>query len=305
MSSSPRKPAASRAERDRRARPEGDLDRLLKNLGERIRSGRRARHLTLDAFAKLVGLSRRFMTELELGRANVSLQGLAKVARALDVTAAALVAPEHVAAAGRDELLRLVEMVPERALDDARVALEKLVAALPPPRRVALIGLRGAGKTTLGRAAAEHAGLRFVELDQMIEEQAGMPLSDLFTLHGETWYRQLEREALAKLAADARPLVVAAGGGIVMAADTFELLRRHFVTVWLKATPEDHWNRVVEQGDRRPMQNQPAAMARLREILSERAPLYGLAHHTLDTSTLGEGRSLQQLEALVADATGR
>jgi XRE family aerobic/anaerobic benzoate catabolism transcriptional regulator len=295
MSSSPRK----------RARPKAagrtDLELLQKTLGARIRAGRQARELTLAQFAERVGLSRRFLTDLELGRANVSLQGLAKVADALAVAPATLVAPDG-EPSRRADLVRLVELVPERAVDEARAALEKLVAAAPQPRRVALIGLRGAGKSSLGRAAAESAGIRFVELDQRVEEVAGMPLADVFTLHGEAWYRRLEREALEKLVADRRPLVVATGGGIVMAADTYELLRRHFVTVWLEASPEDHWNRVVEQGDGRPMQGQPAAMARLREILSERAPLYGLAHHTVDTSALGLAKSRERVEAIVRAA---
>jgi XRE family aerobic/anaerobic benzoate catabolism transcriptional regulator len=231
------------------------------------------------------------------------LQGIAKVAEVLAVSPAALIATSDVDATVHTDLLRLIEVVPESLREDARAALEKLIAATPQPRRVALVGLRGAGKSSLGRAAADHAGLRFVELDQVVEEAAGMPLSDLFTLHGETWYRQLERDALVKLAADARPLVVATGGGLVMAPDAYALLRRHFVTIWLKASPDDHWNRVVEQGDHRPMQGQPAAMARLREILSERAPLYGLAHHTIDTSALGPGKSLERIEAIVRAAT--
>jgi XRE family aerobic/anaerobic benzoate catabolism transcriptional regulator len=295
MSSSPRKKARPKAA------GRTDVELLQKTLGARIRAGRQARELTLAQFAERVGLSRRFLTDLELGRANVSLQGLAKVADALAITPASLVAADG-EASRRAELVRLVELVPERAVDEARAALEKLVAAAPSPRRVALIGLRGAGKSSLGRAAAESAGVRFVELDQRVEEVAGMPLADVFTLHGEAWYRRLEREALEKIVADRRPLVVATGGGIVAAADTYELLRRHFVTVWLEATPEDHWNRVVEQGDGRPMQGQPAAMARLREILAERAPLYGLAHHTVDTSALGLVKSRERVEAIVRAA---
>jgi XRE family aerobic/anaerobic benzoate catabolism transcriptional regulator len=295
MSSSPRKKARPKAA------GRTDVELLQKTLGARIRAGRQARELTLAQFAERVGLSRRFLTDLELGRANVSLQGLAKVADALAITPATLVAADG-EASRRAELVRLVELVPERAVDEARAALEKLVAAAPSPRRVALIGLRGAGKSSLGRAAAESAGVRFVELDQRVEEVAGMPLADVFTLHGEAWYRRLEREALEKIVADRRPLVVATGGGIVAAADTYELLRRHFVTVWLEATPEDHWNRVVEQGDGRPMQGQPAAMARLREILAERAPLYGLAHYTVDTSALGLAKSRERVEAIVRAA---
>ena len=304
MPPTPRKNGPSHADRSRRTRPgRRDFDVLQKALGERIRAGRKARGLTLAQLAAASGLSRRFLTELELGRANVSLQGIAKVADVLGVTPAALIATGDGEATGRTELLRLIEVVPESRRDEARAALEKLIAAAPQPRRVALVGLRGAGKSSLGRAAADHAGLRFVELDQVVEQAAGMPLADLFTLHGETWYRQLERDALVKLSNEARPLVVATGGGIVMAPDTFALLRRHFITIWLKASPEDHWNRVVEQGDHRPMQGQPAAMARLREILNERAPLYGLAHHTIDTSTLGPGKSLERVEAIVRAAT--
>jgi XRE family aerobic/anaerobic benzoate catabolism transcriptional regulator len=304
MPRSPRNPAGAKPSGARPRRPaRSEHDALLARLGARIRAGRQARGLTLAEFADAVGLSRSFLTDLELGRANVSLQGLGKVADALGVSSAALIAPDADGTArGRAGLLRLVELVPERAADEARAALEKLIAAAPPPRRVALIGLRGAGKSSLGRAAAERAGLRFVELDQRVEEVAGMPLADVFTLHGEAWYRRLEREALEKLVADRRPLVVATGGGIVVAADTYELLRRHFVTIWLEATPEDHWNRVVEQGDGRPMQGQPAAMARLREILAERAPLNGLAHHTVDTSALGLVKSREKVEAIVRAA---
>jgi XRE family aerobic/anaerobic benzoate catabolism transcriptional regulator len=148
---------------------------------------------------------------------------------------------------------------------------------------------------------AQRAKLRFVELDPQIEQAAGMPLADLFTLHGESHYRQLERDVLLRLTRDkgARPLLLATGGGIVAAPETFELLRRHFVTIWLKATPEDHWSRVVEQGDARPMQGQPAAMARMRQILADRAPLYRLAHHVVDTSALGLAESTARVRGLI------
>ncbi len=271
-------PRRNRPAAANRARAADPLTALLSRLGDRVRRSRLARGQTVGALAEAAGLSRRFLTDVELGKANVSLQGVVKLATALELDAALLLAA------------------------DGEPTRPAPVRAAPPARRFALVGLRGAGKTTLGRRVAERTRLQFVELDALIEEAAGMPLADLFTLHGESYYRQLERAALERLLKDDRPMMVATGGGLVAAPDTYELLRRRFVTIWLKATPDDHWNRVVEQGDSRPMQGQPAAMARLREILAERAPLYGLAHHVVDTSALVPPASGAALEAIVRAA---
>ncbi len=245
---------------------------LTRSVGGRVRAARAARRQTLAAFATTCGLSRRFLTDVEHGNANVSLLGLTKIATALGMSVAALVAET-----------------------------DTVATASQSAHRFALVGLRGAGKSTLGRAVAERCGVTFVELDQLVEAAAGMPLADLFTLHGESYYRQLERQALERLVDEHSSLVVATGGGIVAAPETYELLRRRFVTIWLKSQPADHWNRVVEQGDQRPMRGQPEAMARLRAILAERAPLYGLADHVIDTSALGIEPSLARLEALVRE----
>jgi len=270
----PRRPRPRSAPRHApRLAPREALAALLQRVGERVRTARRARGQTLAGLASAAGMSRRFLTDVELGKANVSLQGLLKISDALELEPAALLAT-------------------------GRGGAPPAVAAAAA-RRFALVGLRGAGKTTIGRRVAERAGLGFVELDQLVESAAGMSLSDLFTLHGESHYRQLERDALQKLIRDDRPLLLAAGGGIAAAPGTWELLRRSFVTIWLRASPDDHWNRVVEQGDQRPMQGQPRAMSRLREILAERAPLYGLAHHVVDTSELGLSGSVAALEAIV------
>ncbi|HET6164708.1 MAG TPA: helix-turn-helix transcriptional regulator [Planctomycetota bacterium] len=281
-------------------------DPFLAALGERTRALRARRGMTRKSLAKAAEVSERHLANVEMGVGNASVQFLRQLALALDCSLAELVGDES---ASSPEWLMIREILRGRSETELAEARASLVTMFGAPasdaarrQRIALIGLRGAGKSSLGRAAAERAGLRFVELDQRVEEVAGMPLADVFTLHGEAWYRRLEREALEKLVADRRPLVVATGGGIVVAADTYELLRRHFVTIWLEATPEDHWNRVVEQGDGRPMQGQPAAMARLREILAERAPLYGLAHHTVDTSALGLAKSREKVEAIVRAA---
>jgi XRE family aerobic/anaerobic benzoate catabolism transcriptional regulator len=127
----------------------------------------------------------------------------------------------------------------------------------------------------------------FVELDQRIEKAADLTLRELFSLHGEDYYRRLERETLTEVLAERRPMVLATGGGIVASPETYALLRRSAVTVWLRARPEDHWNRVVRQGDRRPMTDHPQAMADLRALLAAREPLYAMAAHTVETSGLG------------------
>jgi XRE family aerobic/anaerobic benzoate catabolism transcriptional regulator len=152
---------------------------------------------------------------------------------------------------------------------------------------IALLGLRGAGKSTIGRRLARRLRRPFVELDRRVEEAAGMSLGELFALHGESYYRRLEREALERLLAEARPLVLAAGGGLPASPETYALLRARSLTVWLRAEPEDHWNRVVQQGDRRPMADHPEAMAELRRLLAAREPLYAQAAATIDTSRLG------------------
>jgi XRE family aerobic/anaerobic benzoate catabolism transcriptional regulator len=201
--------------------------------------------------------------QLEAGRGNISVRRLADVARALDVTPASLIA-----------------MPSEHRADPI----------------VALLGLRGAGKTTIGKRLARRLRVPFVELDRRIEEAANLRLSELFSLHGEEYYRRLERDVLQNVLDAEAPMVLATGGGLVTAPETFALLRRSALTIWLRATPEDHWNRVLRQGDRRPLVNHPQAMSDLRSLLASREPLYAAAAHTVDTS----GRSIERVVAEIA-----
>lgn len=225
-----------------------------------------ARNLTLRDVAERSGVSPRFLVQLESGQANISVRRLADVARALDVTPAAL-------------------------LTDTTA---------PTAPVIALLGLRGAGKTTIGRRLAKRQRVAFVELDRRIEQAADLSLGEIFALHGEEYYRRLEREVLQEVLNESRPMVLATGGGLVASPDTFAMLRRSAVTVWLRASPEEHWNRVVRQGDRRPMADHPQAMADLRSLLAAREPLYALADHTVETSTATIDRVVQEIDRLLA-----
>ena len=224
---------------------------LLESVGAAVRSRREARGWSRRALAAESGVSERFLAQLELGDGNISLRRFAEVARALGTTPSALLEPGEA----------------------------------PMPKPIALLGVRGAGKSTVGAALAKKLGARFVELDREIERAAGLPLDDVFAVHGENYYRRIEHEVLLRVLDDSRDrIVVATGGSIVTAPATYALLRARCITIWLRATPDDHWNRVVAQGDRRPMAEHPHAFEELRALLAEREPLYARADRAVVTS---------------------
>jgi XRE family aerobic/anaerobic benzoate catabolism transcriptional regulator len=235
-----------------------------------VRGERHARGLTRRALAERSGVSERFLAQIESGRGNVSLLRLEDLARALDVP-----------------MVRLLS-APESTSGP----------------RVALIGLRGAGKSTIGPRLARRLKVPFVELDALVEKAAGLPAGQIFELHGERYFRRLEREVLSRLAADGEPVVLAAGGGLVTDPETYALLRSAFTTVWLSATPEDHYRRVLAQGDRRPMAGNPDAMAELRAMLTVRRPLYELASLRVDTSRVSAAAAARAI-AIAVPATPR
>lgn len=250
---------------------------LLPRVGEAVRGARRARGLTRRAVAVRSGVSERFLAQIEAGIGNVSLLRLADVAAALEVPLVSLLAgPGDRPAAGDD-------------------------AAAP---RIALVGLRGAGKSTIGRRLAKALDAPFVELDARIEAAAGLTIGQIFELNGERHFRRLERDVLGRLAAEPGPMVLATGGGLVTEPETWALLRSAFTTVWLSATPEDHWLRVVAQGDRRPMAGNPDAMSELKGLLKARRPLYGQADITLDTSRLPIGETVRRIARQVGRKAG-
>lgn len=222
-------------------------------LGARTRALRARTGLTLKALAEAAGLSLRFLSDVEAGRANPSLGSLHDLARALGVDVVALLTP----------------------------------APQAEVRPVALLGLRGAGKSTVGARLGKALAWPFVELDRLIEREAGMRLGPLFELHGEAHYRALERRVLGLVLDEGKPCVIATGGGIVLHPESVELLRARTRTVWLRASAQEHWDRVVTQGDRRPMEHRARARAELEALYHGRAHHYAQAQIVVDTSAHG------------------
>ena len=253
---------------------------FVAEVGERVRKARLRKGVTRKRLSELSLVSQRYLAQLESGDGNISLALLHRVASALDAEVTWLVGGEA------NEIAALY-----RAANEAeRERVREILAPGGRRQRIALIGLRGAGKSTLGRFLAEALRLPFVELNREIESQSGMAVNEVMALYGQEGYRRLERQALERVAAGADRLVLAAAGGLVTEAETFAYLRAHFHTIWLKAAPEEHMQRVRAQGDERPMAGNPKAMEELNALLREREGLYASAAVTVDTS----GRSVAE-----------
>ena len=272
----------------------------LQQLGTQIRLLREAKHLSREALAKKADLSPRFLAELELGRGNIAFSRLLDLCAALEIPLATLVAmiPEarsqqvKPASNAYSAILEMLSHCSPDELQEARFVLSQRFDN--HRKRLALIGLRGAGKTTIGRKVATRLRWNFVELDDHIEKAAGLTLQNIFEVQGEDYYRSLEKQTLLKFLNDPEPAVIAAAGGIVSREDTFDLLRRSCLTFWLKADPEDHWNRVLKQ-DPRPITNYPNAFAQLQNLLRQREPLYARANFQIDTSQLSAHQCVRQI----------
>ena len=262
--------------------------KLLGRIGRRVRRRRNQLELTFVDLAARSGLSRRFISDVEAGRANISIIKLQMLADALKMPLDGLLRP--VEEGPKFALIRLLESCSDeqaaRALDVIEITLGHR-----RPGIIALLGLRGAGKTSVGSALAKAWGLPFVELAEQIESLAGMPLGDIFTLHGEAYYRRLELRSLSELVVLGQPCVVALPGGIVGSEASRTLIAESCISIWLRAKAEDYWARVFSQGDTRPMRGRHDAMADLRALVKQRDPLYAAADLTVDTS----GKALAQV----------
>ncbi len=275
---------------------------FLQALGERLRLTRARRGMSRRILSQHADVSERYIAQMEAGDGNVSILKLRAIARALGVGVAELLG-EHAERAADAMLIEgLLSRLDEAALQEARQLLQTRFAAAAPPHRherIALIGLRGAGKSTLGRMLAARRGVGFLELDREIEREAGMDIGAVFELHGQPGYRRLERRVLERLAGEAAAQVLAAGGSIVADPATFALLLGNWRTVWVRASPEEHMQRVVDQGDLRPMHDNRQAMDDLRAILASREQLYAKADLVLDTAGRSAAQSFAELLTLL------
>lgn len=244
------------------------MSSLLTSIGHRVRAHRTRVGLTGRALAAASGISTRFLSDVEAGRGNISVTRLVAVAAALGIDPRLLLAPDT---------------------EGTR-------------RSVALLGLRGAGKTSVGRRLARRLKMPFVELDTRVSAQAGMAIGEVFSLYGEDYYRRVELAALTAVLAEPGPRVIATGGGLVTAPETFALLQRHATTIWLKARSTDYWNRVARQGDKRPMTDHPQAREALRDLVARRDPLYRQADHAVDTSDLTVADTVDRVVQLLEHA---
>jgi len=260
---------------------------FLEQLGQRVRTMRALRGMSRKVLAKVSGISERYIAQLESGKGNVSIVLLRRVSGAMGAHVEDLI-PSSDPVPDWPVIRDLLRKASPAQLAQAREALS---GATSPQRRpafsgIALIGLRGAGKSTLGKRLAERIRWSFVELNKEIERQNGLSVAEIINLYGQEGFRRMEQAALGQLLARKELMVLATGGGIVSEPLTFDLILSSFYTIWVKAEPEEHMARVRGQGDLRPMAEDPSAMAELRNILLSREPLYARANAVVDTAGL-------------------
>ena len=284
--------------------PEQDANATLVELGGRVRAWRAQRGMTRKALAADSGLSERFLADVEGGKGNVSINSLEAAARALNITVIDLLQDAPRPALARVQ--SLASRLDDAQLDQAHSMLGNIFGlsnAQGRDQRVALIGLRGAGKSTLGAQLASERGVPFIELDREIEREAGTSMNEILLLHGQAGYRRYERRALLRIAEEHPDgVVMTTGGSIVSERETFDLLQSRFYCVWLKASPEEHMARVVAQGDMRPFDSGGAsseALEDLRRILASREALYARADAVVDTAARTLKQSIMDLKRAV------
>ena len=275
-------------------------------LGNRVREARARRGISRKALALSSAVSERYLAQVESGETNPSIMVLRHVAHALGVPLLELLESQQGSNESRLIARFLAQLSPAR-MEDAMLRLMRDFGSEDAARRrrIALVGLRGAGKSTLGRALATELDMPFVELNGAIEAEAGMPLNEIFMLYGQPGFRRLERRCLESFINGNDSGVITVGGGIVSEAETFNLLLMNCFTVWVKASPEEHMARVVAQGDLRPMEGSAEAMEDMRRILAAREALYSKADFTLDTTGCPPDECLRKLRNALTPNTHR
>jgi XRE family aerobic/anaerobic benzoate catabolism transcriptional regulator len=298
--SKPCRPSAGRI-KTRRADPQ-DIA-YLHTLADKIRDARAQRGMTRSALATDSGVSLRFLAQLEGGQGNPSILVLRRIASAMGFPPDDLLSNDPPPAIDRILLTRMLkqlsndDIVKARRLLTQHLGLHTINEAKKP--YVALVGLRGAGKTTLGRRLAEHREVPFFELDREVEREYGATIGEILQLHGQPGYRRFERESLQAVLSKYPAAIIETGGGLAADPETLPLLLEHTLAVWVRALPEDHMQRVIDQGDRRPMARSREAMHELKDILKAREPFYRQAHLQLMTSGKTADQSFQELLELL------
>src|SRR6202158_2193150 len=281
-----------------RATPIPDGDFLL-FLGKRVRQFRSRRGMTRKMVAREADVSERHLAQLEAGEGNVSIVLLRRIVAALNVSLVELFAPEVEEPAEKLLIQRFLERLPNHRLEEVVQRLTRDFGREEKMRRmrIALIGLRGAGKSTLGSKLSKEMNIPFIELDREIEKDTGIPLAEIFALYGQSGYRAVERRTLERVLNENDRAVLSVGGGVVSEKETFDYLLSHCYTGWIKAHREEHMSRVMAQGDFRAMAGSDQAMEDLRRILEAREPLYRKADMSLDTSGNSADESFAKLKA--------
>jgi len=280
-----------------------DSEAYLARLGERVRLLRSQRGMTRKALSQHAKVSERYLAQLEAGKGNGSIVLLRRVAKAIGTSIAELVREAPEPPIELTLLTQYLERLPPETLAEVRKLVAERFrspAEADRSRRIALIGLRGGGKSTLGPLLAEALGVPFIELDREVERRAGASLSEIFDMFGQQTFRRAEREALEDVLATHPQFVMATSGSIVTEAATLERLLFSCLTVWVKAEPAEHMQRVMRQGDMRPMAGSPRAMADLLSILDSRAPLYAKADLAVSTTARTPEETLAELLRAVA-----
>jgi XRE family aerobic/anaerobic benzoate catabolism transcriptional regulator len=273
-------------------------------VGAKVREARSRRGMTRKMLAREADVSERHLAQLELGEGNVSIVLLRRITTALNIPIAEVFTAEKPNVAAEIALRQILGRVPAPQLEDVVSRLRREFGESERARsgRIALIGLRGAGKSTLGSKLAEDLRFPFVELDQEIEKDAGMELSEIFSLYGQTGYRRIEKKTLDRVLHEHERAVISIGGGVVSEKETYDQLLANCFTVWIKAHPEEHMSRVIAQGDLRAMADNAEAMEDLRRILEAREPLYRRADVQLETSRESIEQSFLKLKQAVQSA---
>ena len=274
-------------------------------LGERVRETRARRGMTRKLLARDSGVSERYLAQLETGQGNISILLLRQIAKALDIPVEALVLQGPEPPVDLVHTTEFLRRMPAAELADARRLLVQHFGGVDLEARrgrIALIGLRGAGKSTLGAMLADRLEVPFLELDRLIEQESGVSLSAIFDLYGQSGFRRLERRCLDQVIERHPRFVLATGGSLVSEPATFERLLTMCFTVWLKATPEEHMQRVIAQGDMRPMADNRESMSDLKRILEVREPLYRKADVTIDTSAVSLEEAVDLLDRTIRES---